>query len=342
MSYLLPSNTITLGAALHDVSHGSPRARALAAHALGDATGATAAEAEQVHAALVRALSDSRPEVRAEAAASLGAIGAAAPTAEAIAALIAAIDDQASPVRQAALIALGAIGDRSAFPALLAASSHDLPDVRYQAITSLAELDPAAAYEHVIAALADEDAQVVAAAALALGAIGDGRAAGHLSRLLEHAAREVRLEAACALAELHDGRGVEVLRGALAREQEAMYAIEALTTLATPPAGDALAAAVAARDTPALVAICAAGALLATAWKSPRATAELDAARALLLANATRWTLQLREAALGQIERIGGTWAVAPLRAYAATWRGFLARKRLLAVIDTLSAPPAP
>ncbi|MBK9070305.1 MAG: HEAT repeat domain-containing protein [Myxococcales bacterium] len=341
MSYLLPSNTITLEAALHDIGHGSPRARALAAHALGDATGATAEEAAQVHDALLRALTDSRLEVRAEAAASLGAIGAKRPTPQVIAALIAAIDDQASPVRQAALIALGAIGDRSAFPALLAASSHELPDVRYQAITSLAEIDPASAYDHVIAALADQDPQVVAAAALALGAIGDGRAAGHLSRLLEHHVRDVQLEAACALAELHDDRGVEILRGALAREQEAMYAIDALATLATPAAGDALATALTMRGAFAVVAVCAAGALLATTWEPPRPASEAEAARQVLLANATRWKLQLREAALGQIERVGGTWAIAALRDFARSWQGWPARKRIHGAINALSAQPA-
>ena len=158
MSYQLPSPTITLTAALHDLGHGSPRARAMAAHALGDV--ADPQEAARVQAALIIALGDERAEVRVEAAASLGAVGVAPPNHHCIDALVAAIQDEASPVRQAALIALGAIGDARALPAVLAATAHPAPDVRYQAITSLAELDPVAAYDVVVTALADEDGQV--------------------------------------------------------------------------------------------------------------------------------------------------------------------------------------
>jgi hypothetical protein len=41
VSYLFPSSTITVEAALRDLANGSPKARAFAAHALGDVTDTT-------------------------------------------------------------------------------------------------------------------------------------------------------------------------------------------------------------------------------------------------------------------------------------------------------------
>ena len=73
MSYLFPSTTITLDAALRDLANGNPKSRAAAAHALGDLTEPT--EKHRAVLALVRALDDDRPEVRAEAASSLGDLG---------------------------------------------------------------------------------------------------------------------------------------------------------------------------------------------------------------------------------------------------------------------------
>src|SRR4051794_19629575 len=73
VSFLFPSSTITLDAALRDLAQGSPKARTAAAHALGDVSEPT--EKRRAVDALLRALDDDRPEVRGEACASLGELG---------------------------------------------------------------------------------------------------------------------------------------------------------------------------------------------------------------------------------------------------------------------------
>ena len=56
MSFLFPSSTITLEAALRDLARGSPKARAFAAHALGEIT--EPAEKRRALEALIAALDD--------------------------------------------------------------------------------------------------------------------------------------------------------------------------------------------------------------------------------------------------------------------------------------------
>ena len=87
MSFLFPSSTITLEAALRDLAGGSAKARALAAHALGDVSDPT--ERRRAVEALLRALEDDRPEVRSEASASLGDLA----DASAIPQLVRRLDD---------------------------------------------------------------------------------------------------------------------------------------------------------------------------------------------------------------------------------------------------------
>ncbi|MEM9493869.1 MAG: HEAT repeat domain-containing protein, partial [Myxococcota bacterium] len=70
MTYQLRSTTITFEAALRDLDSGSPKARAQAAHALGDVVAPD--ERQRAVRALIAALSDPRFEVRAEAALALG------------------------------------------------------------------------------------------------------------------------------------------------------------------------------------------------------------------------------------------------------------------------------
>lgn len=201
MSFLFPSSTITLEAALRDATSTSVKARLRAVSALGDVEEAT--ERHRAVAALTVALDDDHPGVRAEAVASLGQMGELAP----VPALVSRLDDGDSSVRQQAAIALGTLRDRAGFAPLAEALRDGPADLRYQAATSIAEIDAVAAFEPLVAALSDRDPQVVAAAAVALGSLGDGRAAQHLLALLSHAERDIRFEAAWALAELGDGRG---------------------------------------------------------------------------------------------------------------------------------------
>ena len=58
MSFLFPSSTITFEAALRDLAQGSPKARAFAAHALGEIT--EPAEKRRALDALLAALDDDR------------------------------------------------------------------------------------------------------------------------------------------------------------------------------------------------------------------------------------------------------------------------------------------
>lgn len=201
MSFLFPSSTITLEAALRDVTSTNVKARLRAVTALGDLEDAT--ERRRAVAALTVALEDDHPGVRAEASASLGQMGELAP----VPALIARLADGDSQVRQQAAIALGTVRDRAGFAPLLEALRDGPADLRYQAVTSLAEIDAVAAYEPLVEALGDRDPQVVSSAAVALGSLGDGRAVQHLLPLLGRAEPDVRFEAAWALSELGDGRG---------------------------------------------------------------------------------------------------------------------------------------
>lgn len=201
MTFLFPSSTITLEAALRDVTSTNVKARLRAVSALGDLEDAT--ERRRAVAALTVALEDDHAAVRAEASASLGQMAELAP----VPALVARLADGDSQVRQQAAIALGTLRDRAGFAPLLEALRDGPADLRYQAVSSLAEIDAVAAYEPLVEALGDRDPQVVSSAAVALGSLGDGRAVQHLLPLLGRSEADVRFEAAWALAELGDGRG---------------------------------------------------------------------------------------------------------------------------------------
>ena len=299
MSYLFPASTITVDAALRDLSTGSPKARAQAAHALGDV--ADPVEKARAIPALISSLDDDRPEVRAEACASLGELGDAA----AVAPLIRRLDDGVAAVRQAAAIGLGTLRDASAFGPLVEKLQEGPPDLRFQAATSLAEIDPTAAYEPLVAALGDADPQVLSAIALALGAIGDGRAVGHLARLAEHADAAVRFDAGYALAQLGDSRGREPLRAGLDEPGRAWDAVIALETLGAPADADALLDAFARRSVPPEAQLRAAGALLQIGT-GPR---HRDPARRVLTAGLGARKLELRALAVEQLGRTGQAWA---------------------------------
>lgn len=312
MTFLFPSQTITLEAALRDLAQGSPRARAFAAHALGELT--DPAEKRRATDALLAALDDDRFEVRAEACGSLGELGEPS----AIPALIKRLDDGAPPVRQNAAIALGTIGHPDGFQPL-ADYLHDGPaDLRFQAATSLAEIDTKRAYPLLVAALDDKDPQVVGAAALSLGAIGDHAAVDVLARHLEHADASARFDVAYGLAELGDSRGRAALIAALADPERAWDAVTGLATLATPDDAEALGRALLNKKTPPEASVLAAGKLLEIA---PEGTHH-DAARRVLLAALAARKVHVRGLAVEQLGATGGAWAKAPLEKLARSGKG--------------------
>ncbi|HTM21760.1 MAG TPA: HEAT repeat domain-containing protein [Kofleriaceae bacterium] len=323
-----PSLTITFEAALRDLASKDPRVRAAAAHALGDVTDAELRG--RAVDGLLGVIGDARPEVRAEAAFSLGELE----TEAAVAPLVERLRDPDMRVRQAAAIGLGTLGFRAGFEPLRQALVDGPPDLRFQAATSLAEIDPEAAYEPLLAALGDGDGEVVGAAALALGALGDLRATGHLAGRLDHGRARTRFDVAFALAELGDGRGAAVLRAALDDEGLAWDAIESLERIGDPAAADALQPLAARRYLLKPLHVRAAGALVRLAPDHPGAAA----ARRLLTLALTHRRLELAGVAVDMLGRLGTDWAREALGAARATRRG----RRLADEIDGALAPREP
>ena len=317
MSLFPASRQITLDAAMRDLRSGSPKARTLAAHALGDAG---PADRDAARAALVKALDDDRHEVRAEAAASLGALeatgGGDPDDATVTAALIYRLDDGSPPVRQNAAIALGTLRHPAGFPALAQALRDGPVDLRFQAATSLCEIDPIAAFAPLVTALGDPDPQVVAAVALSLGATGDGRAAPHLARLLDHGEAAVRFDAAYALAQLGDRRARSRLVRALGDRDRGWDAITALEDLGDAASIPELAAVLVAKKIAPEQPVRAAAAILALAGADDGGP-HVAAARAALIAALDHRKLPVRGLAVEQLARIGDAWAIAPLEALA-------------------------
>jgi HEAT repeat protein len=358
VSFLFPSSTITFDAALRDLASGSPKARAMAAHALGDVTDPV--ERRRAVDALVRALDDDRPEVRAEACGSLGELREDGVLPQ----LIKRLGDGAAPVRQNAAIALGTIGHADAFEPLAEALREGPADLRYQAATSLAEIDPARAFDFEVAALADRDVQVVAAAALAVGTIAAELADAPLrTRALEALSAALaaapiasgpapkpttlgalatvlgssratarptgdsaRFDIAYALAELGDDRGKDALAEALADPDRAWDAVTALGKLR---AKAELERAIASKQTPHEAATLAAGRLVAI-------DAAHAAARAVLIDALVARKLHVRGIAIEQLTEVGGAWAEQPLDKLAHSSKGADLLEPIAAAVRTI------
>ena len=312
MSYLFPSSTITLEAALRDLARGSPKARAFAAHALGEIT--EPAEKRRALEALIAALEDDRPEVRAEAAGSLGELRESA----AIPALIRRLADGSAPVRQNAAIALGTIGHPDGFEPLAASLAEGPADLRFQAATSITEIDPKRAYPLLVTALADKDPQVISAAALSLGAIGDAAAIALLVPRLDQEDAGARFDVAYALAELGDPKGRAALAAALTDPERAWDAVTALANLGTADDAEVLGRAIGNKKTPPEACVLAAGKLLAIAPNG----AHHDAARRVLLAALSARKVHVRGLSVEQLGEIGGEWALAPLEKLGRSGKG--------------------
>jgi HEAT repeat protein len=284
----------------------------LAAQALGDVRDGT--EKRRAVEALILALDDDHPEVRMEAASSLGELR----DASAVPQLLKRLDDGTAPVRQHAAIALGTIGDQRGFEPLVDALTKGPPDLRFQAATSLVELDAKRAFDPIVAALADADPQVVSAAALALGAIGDARAIEKLVEHLDHKDANTRFDVAYALSELGDGRGRASLARALSDADRAWDAVTALGKLGTADDVEELGKALTAKSTPPEAIVLAAGKLLELQPEGPYH----DPARRVLLAGLTARKGHVRGLAIEQLGAVAGTWANAPLEKLARSGKG--------------------
>jgi HEAT repeat protein len=215
--------------AFRDIRSADPKARLDAIEALAEAPPESL---ERAREALVAALEDPSPDVRAAAALALAEIGAA-PAVERLIALAGAED---SRVAQAAVIALGESGDRRAFDPLLAALRSERADIRFQAVIAVARLAPAEAFEHLERAADDPDPEVRANALAALADTAGERAAPVMRSRLDDDEPEVRIEAALALAELGDRAATPVLLEALDDADAAPQAVRALGLLRDPAA----------------------------------------------------------------------------------------------------------
>lgn len=315
---------------MRDLANGSPKARAMAAHALGDVT--EPVEKRRAVDALIRALDDDLPQVRMEACAALGELREPS----ALPHLIKRLDDGAAPVRQNAAIALGTIGTAAAFEPLATALVEGPADLRFQAATSLAEIDPLRAFDLVLVALGDRDAEVVGAAALSVGAIAKTDeskrplAIAALTARLDHRDPATRFDVAYALAELGAAAGRDALAAALGDVDRAWDAVSALGEL---KASDELVKAVAEKQTPLEARVLAAGKLLALGVDS-------DEARALLLAALADRKVHVRGLAVEQLSEIGGAWAKQPLEKLARSGKGTELLEPIAAALRAIESRP--
>ncbi len=330
MSFLFPSSTITIEAALRDLASGSSKARVHAAHALGEVT--DPAEKRRAIDALIRALHDDQAEVRAEACAALGTLDDPTPVPE----LIKRLDDGVALVRQNAAIALGSVASTDGFAPLAAALRNGPPDLRFQAATSLAEIDPARAFDHVVAALTDSDPHVSSAAALAVGAIAGEvttlapRAVAALAPQLDHIDSGMRFDVAYALAEIGHPSGRNLLASALT---DAERSWDAVTALAKIGATNELERAIASRNIPREAATLAAGRLLMFAPSYERA-------RQVLVDALGSRALHIRGIAVEQLAEVGGSWARLPLEKLARSRRGATLREAIAAALHQIELRP--
>jgi HEAT repeat protein len=326
VSFLFPSQTITFDAALRDLASGSPKARATAAQALGEVDGET--ERRRAIDALVRALDDDRPEVRAAACGSLGTLGELGP----VPGLVKRLDDGAPAVRQNAAIALGTLRAADGFEPLADKLATGPADLRFQAATSLAEIDPIRAFDRVLAALADRDPQVAGAAALSVGAIAandaslKSRALDALAAQLQHADAGARFDVAFALSELDDARGTPALGAAIADPARAWDAVTALGRVRAEPE---LMAAIAHKKTPDEARTLAAGRLLAIA--------DVPKARKVLADALVHRKVHVRGIAIEELTEIGGAWAVPLLEKLAKSIKGSELGEPIRAALEAIA-----
>ena len=187
-----------LVAALKDES---PEVRAQAMHALMQVKSPALVEP------MLAALSDGNADVRQAAAQSLGELG----DARAIAGLSGLLADANAEVRQQAVFALGQLGAVEAAPALVKALNDSAADVRQQAAFALGQLEARDSVPALVKALSDGDADVRQQAAFALGQLGQKSAVPGLVTAMSDKVPDVRQQAAFALGQIGDAAAIDVL-----------------------------------------------------------------------------------------------------------------------------------
>ena len=161
--------------------------------------------------ALINALTNSSPKVRAHAAETLGELR----NRSAVNPLIAALSDSEPRVRTQAAYALSVIRDHRAADPLVRALQDSSPEVRAAAAEALGQLGDRGVVDLLIAALKDSNGRVRSSAAFALGQIKDDRAVDPLISVLHDSDDGVRALASLALGEIRDPRAAEPLLGML-------------------------------------------------------------------------------------------------------------------------------
>lgn len=313
MSYHPQSHTITFEAALRDLESKNHKNRWMAAHALGDVTDPD--KRKLAADALIKALKDDRPEVRAEAALALGDLELEL----AVEPLVGRLSDMVGVARQAAAIALGKLGFASGFEPLAELLREGGADLRFQAATSLVEIDADRALAPLLDALEDEtDGEVLGAIALGLGTIGDEKAIAPLKPLVKHERKRTRFDAAYALAQLGCDAGVEVLGECGADSELGWDAMEAIELIGGDAAADATIPLLKRRKLERPQRMRAAAALLASSPDHAGAGAAQD----ILTAGLKAWKPEHRGLAVELLAKVGGRWAIEPLKSLRGKWGG--------------------
>ncbi|MCA9532489.1 MAG: HEAT repeat domain-containing protein [Myxococcales bacterium] len=157
--------------------------------------------------AILAALTDPDPEVRAEAAEACGRLRLV----EAIPELSEWLLDPLGETRAAAARALGAMNDAGSLPALIRTLGDTSAEVRIAAINALSSLGGDEVVTPLLGRLDDDDVTVRIAAASALGSLGDERAVVPLIGRARDDSAEVRVAVFTALGALGDVRALSAL-----------------------------------------------------------------------------------------------------------------------------------
>jgi len=219
--------------------------------------------------ALIAAMEDANPGVRAGAARALGKIGDTRAMdslifrlrydthaevrksavwalhvghQQAINALIDALQDIDEWVRFGAIIVLSKIGEPSVVPLIEALQSSNLL-VRANAAETLGRIGDTRAANALAEALFDIETHVWHQTAIALGRMGDARAVHHLLTIVENENSDLRTKAIKALGQIGDVRAVDVLLDVTYQLEDRwmrLFAIEALGQIGDIRAVDAL------------------------------------------------------------------------------------------------------
>ncbi len=166
---------------------------------------------ERAAAALMEALSDPEPSVRAQAVGVLGQLEYQ----PAVEPLMGALDDEDTEIRENAAWALGQIGDQRAVEPLSSALKDPEPSVREKAAWALGQIEAEQSWEALAQVLQDDDPDVREQAAWALGMIQDERASDALTVAIRDEDADVRAQAAWALGMIQSATGVDAAIEAL-------------------------------------------------------------------------------------------------------------------------------